>query len=644
MAKKSLKLEAAAHNNDSVILLGVDWQLGQTIPGCLGFAWTEIDEQGNRKILPTWLPFEGQDNHDWKSQPSTVWPVQRKWHLYFSGQYGKKLKFECQAMGGTPDKPVPIEGLVVETNWITLTTKVDDVFEVAFTRGVLSTQWLAHMIGLDKEGNPDFQKIIDALNDYENPDNVIRRTLIGNVAKLLMDPITECETDGGHVYAALYELSARQLVDFLKKHLQYFSLILGNTGADDITNAAARKDLHALKADIHDRIIGTWGIPHNKSQTKVDKNKKPTDVTTGSTNWTDTGMGCQSNMVARIRNAELAAHFMDYWNRLLADNSQQSLEFRRRNAKGYDPIKLADGTIIECYFQPSMDEKTKKPGNDVPLSPFLNRVKELMQGAKSVLCGEVFYPGNPSVVQWIAEITDSRPDLYAFLTVSTPDALRGVKAKRRKGRPPLFTVASGREADFADFVKELLKLPEAHAITHGKIIVIDPWGETPVVIFGSDNLGAKASYGNDENAIIVIGNKALAQYVFVNMFDINKHYQSRAAARASKYRKQTVGWTGKLATTDAWQKVWVDGWKAKEAHLLATGEWDGSDLVDSPNNPSVLVIPMPKRTFTPKAALPAEGTGDNAAAPVNSKPVSETGGESAPDADNQPGPAGSDKQ
>lgn len=600
--KPPVKLNAAAHNNDSVVLVGWDWEHGKNINGCLGFALTRINAAGKREIIETHMPFDGQDNKDWKTKPSTEWPIQRKWWLDFTGKTGETYTYEIQAMGGKPDSLKPIDGVVVTTNAVSLRTKVDDTFDVAFTRGVLSTQWLAHMIGLDKDGNPDFQKVIDALSDFEKADNVIRRTLVGNVPELLMAPITECVKDGGHVNLALYELSSKQLVDFLKKHLKYFSLILGNTGKDDLTNAPARKDLHALNADMHDRIIGEWGIPHNKSQVKLDKSGKPTDVTTGSTNWTDTGMGCQANMVARIRNAEVAANYQDYWQRLLADNSEQSAEFRARNAKGYTPVKLADGSTIETWFQPSMPEKTK-PKNAV-LSPFLKRVKELMEGAQDICCGEVFYPGSPSVVQFMANIWDNNPQLYMFLTVSTPDALGGVKAKRRPGRQPLFTIATGREKDFGDFVKELLKLPEAHAITHGKIICIDPFGKKPVVIFGSDNLGAKASYGNDENALIVIGNKALAQYVFVNMVDVNKHYQSRAAARAQKLGQKNSSYTGKLSSSDSWQGTWTDGYKAREAALFATGVWDGSGLVDDPNLKSEFVVPF---NSTPRPSNAAAG-------------------------------------
>src|SRR5262249_3708216 len=60
------------------------------------------------------------------------------------------------------------------------------------------------------------------------------------------------------------------------------------------------------------------------------------------------------------------------------------------------------------------------------------------------------------------------------------------------------------------WVKELLKLPRAHAMVHSKIVVIDPFGRRPAVMTGSHNMGPKASTVNDENLLRIEGNSALA--------------------------------------------------------------------------------------------------------------------------------------
>lgn len=629
-----------AIHNDRVAL--VSWELPgrKALKNCLGFALTRIDSKTNeRTVLETKLPFAGQpDNRaEWKSQPSTVWPIQCFFWLD-RGPIGSTVRYELVPMVGTVDNLKPLDAMKVVSNEVTFTTKVDETFKVTFTNGTLSTQWLAHSLPTDKDGLPDWEELFKRLQTVGDP---IRARLGGGIPEMVMEPFHRAREIGGHVLSNLYELAEPQMVALMLEHKDVFSLILGNTGEKDETNAPARKALHDAGADITDRMLDKTGIAHNKTHVLLNKQRKPISVTSVSANHTTTGWFCQANMGATIENTPIAEFFAGYWQRTKDDNAQQSAQYRAENAKGKE-FKLADGTIVEVFFSPNTPEKVKP--RDPATPPDMARVKELMYGAKDVIVGEVFYPGSPSVVHWAADIWNTRPEMYMAWTVSNPMALKGVRAKWRKGRPPLFTVPEGREVEFANFVKELLKLPEAHAITHGKIIVIDPFGDNPVVIFGSHNLGFKASYSNDENMIIVRGNKKFAQYVFVNLFEINSHYKARAAANAAKRKEDEIaknapkaeggdvlsagglagvtdfvgtvpsvagpdaflkngvdgavkafdnakskvdpvlaGSTfsrGFLNPTDAWQKWWLVGYKAREVALLVTGKWDGAGLKD----------------------------------------------------------------
>ena len=49
-----------------------------------------------------------------------------------------------------------------------------------------------------------------------------------------------------------------------------------------------------------------------------------------------------------------------------------------------------------------------------------------------------------------------------------------------------------------------------HAIIHDKTIVVDPFSEDCVVITGSHNLGYRASYNNDENMLVITGDRGVA--------------------------------------------------------------------------------------------------------------------------------------
>jgi phosphatidylserine/phosphatidylglycerophosphate/cardiolipin synthase-like enzyme len=95
------------------------------------------------------------------------------------------------------------------------------------------------------------------------------------------------------------------------------------------------------------------------------------------------------------------------------------------------------------------------------------------------------------------------------------------------------------------------------AIIHDKLIVIDPRSDDCAVILGSHNLGFKASYSNDENFLIVRGNRDLAAAYAVHIMDVYDHYRFRAIETERK-RQGKKGWSGFLETDDDWQKGYVD--------------------------------------------------------------------------------------
>jgi len=76
--------------------------------------------------------------------------------------------------------------------------------------------------------------------------------------------------------------------------------------------------------------------------------------------------------------------------------------------------------------------------------------------------------------------------------------------------------------------------------------VIDPRLDDCHVILGSHNLGFKASYSNDENMLIISGNRALAEAYAVHILDVYDHYRFRAieTERKRKGKKGLVGVSG----------------------------------------------------------------------------------------------------
>ena len=91
---------------------------------------------------------------------------------------------------------------------------------------------------------------------------------------------------------------------------------------------------------------------------------------------------------------------------------------------------------------------------------------------------------------------------------------------------------------------------------HSKVIVLDPFGENPVVMTGSHNLGYKASSKNDDNLMIIEGNAPLAAAFAVNIIAIYQSY--RWNARVEAHRQDPQMWHG-LVGSDAWQSSYLEG-------------------------------------------------------------------------------------
>jgi phosphatidylserine/phosphatidylglycerophosphate/cardiolipin synthase-like enzyme len=93
-----------------------------------------------------------------------------------------------------------------------------------------------------------------------------------------------------------------------------------------------------------------------------------------------------------------------------------------------------------------------------------------------------------------------------------------------------------------------------------------------VVITGSHNLGFKASYANDENMLVLRGNRPLALAYTTHVLDIYDHYKFRAVLEQQTREIMLKGKpppkrpTGKgfLQTTDEWQDPYISGEKGKE--------------------------------------------------------------------------------
>jgi phosphatidylserine/phosphatidylglycerophosphate/cardiolipin synthase-like enzyme len=148
-------------------------------------------------------------------------------------------------------------------------------------------------------------------------------------------------------------------------------------------------------------------------------------------------------------------------------------------------------------------------------------------------------------------------------------------------------VALTKDDIVGSFESELLSVGKA--IIHDKIMIVDPLSEAAAVVVGSHNLGFKASYENDENFLIIRGNRSLAAAYMVHVLDVYEHYRYRALQRDMKDKGKSLD-GGALATDDAWLARHLTADRGALARYLATpgsAQQDGREGTGARKAPSL---------------------------------------------------------
>lgn len=502
------------------------------------------------------------------------------------GADGKPVKVRVKAYEGTP-RPLGYLAPAAKSNDILVTSRRGP-FRSTFTNGILAAQWLRNVLLEDGVIKPD-----ELIEKIENPDDPHRRYLAGDVIPL----VKELFERKGKFFLGLYELEDRELEDILVANKSRIHLILSNTSAKDKKwderNKAARKRLIDEGVDIQHRMFNnSTHIGHNKFVVHVPPNGGKRSVLTGSTNWTSTGLAGQTNNALLIEDDNIAGIYLNYWKRMKDDalkvpkpfsktmgDNQQGAEFRKDNETP-EEIDGGNGTTLRVWFSPNMPQR-KKPTSKTkkaPTPPDLSDVYRLMRRAKEAILFLAFYPGqrgNDCIIGEVINIGLHDRSLLVSGAVSSAQAMPNYVAQKKneddeiveEGDSPatfddknVSIVRASRIDDrsvLRDFgAEQLVAHGNVGAIIHDKLVVIDPRLDDCHVILGSHNLGFKASYSNDENMLIVSGNRALAEAYAVHILDVYDHYRFRAIETERK-RKGKKGWSGFLETDADWQDGYV---------------------------------------------------------------------------------------
>lgn len=596
-------IDARAYANvaDAVLVWSCD-----RIEGCLGFAVQRKDQSGGAPAyLPTYMPFApdpaappGPAVPRVGSQPSDQWPIQR----YIWADYGAQglagVQYQVIPVMGTPgSSQADLEQASSWTDPVTCQTGTTAGFGMWFTRGIVGTPSVERSVQaiIDQDtaaGRTAPSPTAVLHGEITNAASELRKDLAGPVLPALRSLLQDAKTGGLNVYAALYELNDDELIKLLADLGQSCHLLLGNgsyTSSNPDVNAAAAQTLQG-QVDLSRRKLTSGALAHNKFLVLC-QGTTPESVWTGSTNWTITGLCTESNNALHIHDPAVAQSFLSYWNRLHDAGNAPGRSFGAANRDGsFDgpgPGSVAVPGAPPVGFRawyaalPMGGGKSlSDPSLTVDDPIDLGEAAKLIRGAEHGVLFLMFEPG-PAATSLIEPIEDlAKAGKFVHGVINQPPTGDTTGATLT-----IFNRGAKSDDQLSVVMPDMLLQPVAgespehrydNVMIHSKLIVVDPFGDSPVVMTGSHNMGKKASSENDDNLVIITGATGLAReyavYIQV-VFDAYKWRYERA-------KRSTAGaantWSG-LARDDTWQDGSPGGPAYSDVARPQVQFWLGSD-------------------------------------------------------------------
>jgi hypothetical protein len=518
-------------NADDALLL---WTVDELDPLCRGFA-VERELGGRRAWLDNYAPPGPREYQRGRHQGSDEWPFRSFWWTDHEVEAGDTVRYRVVPVLSRAH--APSEELASE--WSEpRTLGSTGAYRAYFNRGFVISQFMSryldqHYPGLTRAAAlRAFKRDIGA--DVEDR---LRAFLSGHLRTALLELLA----GDGDIYAALFELTDEELIRALERLGPRAHVVLANGSVQRVApettaqarlrdeNEAARTRLRAHGVEVFDRFISPGALGHNKFLVVTGADGKPAKAWTGSTNWSPTGLCTQLNNGLLIDDPGVAAAYLAQWGAL-------------RDAGGAHPSALAtaNGTPAQIGGTSVHFTRARKR---VDLDVLGQVVREAREGVLFLM----FIPGGSGVVADVRAVAEANPDVL----------LRGVISELPRGpvdettgtttrvRVTLFgdpAVAGPRTYDVvqprgfehvaATWAQETTRQQflsnVGHAIIHSKVLIADPFGDAPVVVTGSHNFSISASEKNDENFVVVRGERTLAEAYAVNVENAWRHYAVRA--------------------------------------------------------------------------------------------------------------------
>jgi phosphatidylserine/phosphatidylglycerophosphate/cardiolipin synthase-like enzyme len=500
-----------------VVMLGMDVKQAKA-KGLLGFAIHRTDPKEKESYWLTGMrTFEASYPNPPEGALVSSWehPIQDFLWSDFTAKPGRSYTYLVVPMYGQPKNLQPGQGVSVK---VSTEKEAAGVHSVYFNRGVIGSQAYARK----------WNAVPSKLPPTEAAD--AWRWLSRGLEEAILAFIGKAKDKTYSLRAAVYEFDHDPVGAAFGQALQrcgdvkivYDARISqSKTGVPDadatrrVGRAAALLAAHGLTDSAIPRKADPNYIAHNKFIVLLKKGK-PVEVWTGSTNFTESGIFGQANVGHAVRDPKIAQRYLDYWNHLSLDpDAKDHRQFNETNTPTLKSLPPPSG--ITPLFSP-------RPGTKQ-----LQWYADALDSAGQLNCFTAAFGVNDLFLDDYA--VDKNFLRYVFLEKWGVSKALAEKAQKSLSLDPDVQVAVGSTFTSdgpINWRKELLNTISTNVrYVHTKFMLVDPLGEDPVVVSGSANFSDASTSQNDENMLVIRGDKRVADIYLGEFMRLWRHHHFR---------------------------------------------------------------------------------------------------------------------
>lgn len=545
--KNGLTVNAIAGSH--VVFFGLDLTKAKRA-GCRGFGFMRREgDTGEAVWLRGLKTFEATEPHPTQGESFSTreHPVQGFQWADYGVKPGVDYRYTIVALYGAPDALQDKISIDVK-----ISTEAEEgaVHSAFFNRGSVATQEYARRFlnRKPKDAGP---------GAYEWLSRGLIEALIGFIGRA---------GKGWELNAAVYEFQWPAVLNALKDAHDRGAKV--SVLFDDIESydkngkpkGPFRKNRDAIAAA---KIKGlckgraNGNLMHNKFFV-LSKKKKAVAVWTGSTNLTENGIFGHSNVGQIVENGPVADTYLKYWH-ILKTDPKVDKTYRAANsaASPTPPTTWNKGTTV--VFSPrgtttNLDAldwyaKIAQEAND---ALFMTFAFGMHVSFKNV------YRTNDDLLRMaLLEKASNSPQ-------TKEQDIKDIQAIRNRRNVVVAIGNRIRTNAFDRWLAEMDRVnPNVHVYwIHTKYMLVDPLGADPIIVCGSANFSKASNADNDENMLVIRGDKRIADIFFGEYMRLYTHYafrESVAFYMAKKKAGTAEDWRPQfLLPNDKWMKDYFD--------------------------------------------------------------------------------------